>query len=562
MRTEHPGRPASRALIGPIDILRRWDAGRNARTGRRRTVTGPADVMRRRALLPLMLAGALAWSCVVDAPYAHAASVHGDSAPSASVHASSVHTSPVDGPVDVVVGRQTVSQPAPAGFVGLATEFWDVESETGTNPAAPDTPFEQALRNLSPDGGIVLRIGGDSTDWSWWPIAGMTQPVWVRFTITPTWLAVTQKLAEDLQAHLILGINMEANSTAIAQAEEKAMQAGIGPSVPITFELGNEPIFYSKWPFYHTPKGRPVTGRPKSYSWADVTRQWHALAASLGPVSLAGPGFPSWHALSALAPFLNANRNLHLVTLHTYATRSPECHDGGTVPESALFTPAALQNLGLAVSAWAAVAHHHRVALRVDEINAVTCGGLVPFSRSFGPSLWALNILPLYMEAGVTGVNFESKPNTAQNLIQPSQTSTGAWQVAVQPEYYGMLAFAQVTPPGSRLLKISGTPDGLYAWAVRTPQEQTHVVLTNVGAKATRFVIKAAGASGPTTVEALKAASGKTTATTGVTLGGQTISPTTGQLVGTPVLAGAKFRRSGYVVTVPGATAEIVSFKG
>ena len=137
----------------------------------------------------------------------------------------------------------------------------------------------------------------------------------------------------------------------------------------------------------------------------------------------------------------------------------------------------------MTVGAWAAVGQQNKVPLRVDEINAVTCGGLANFSNTMGPSLWALNVLPLYAQTGVTGVNFESRPNTAQNLIQPTATASG-WQVTVQPEYYGMLAFARLTPPGSRILSVWGPPSGLLAWAVQTPEHTINIVVTNVTSSA------------------------------------------------------------------------------
>ena len=103
--------------------------------------------------------------------------------------------------VAVTVSRSNVRgcPPVAAGFVGLATEYWDVEKEVGAQPRSPDTAFEQLARNLAPDGGLDLRIGGDSTDWTWWPVPGMKQPAWVRWTMTPTWAAVTKRLADDLR---------------------------------------------------------------------------------------------------------------------------------------------------------------------------------------------------------------------------------------------------------------------------------------------------------------------------------------------------------------------------
>jgi hypothetical protein len=224
-----------------------------------------------------------------------------------------------------------------------------------------------------------------------------------------------------------------------------------------------------------------------------------------------------------------------------------------------LFQPASLQGLAAQLTPWTSLTRQHGVPLRVDEMNAVTCGGAPVFSGTFGPALWALNILSLYAQDGAEGVNFETKPSTAQNLVQTNDTSSG-WQVQVQPEYYGLLAFSQITPPGSRLIKVPPPPAGLLAWAVSTPSHQTNVVLTNVTSAPTRIKLRVAGARGPATVKRLQAASGGLSATTGVTLGGQTISPTTGQLTGTPVSTTTPLTRAAYDVSVPADSAAIVSF--
>ena len=90
-------------------------------------------------------------------------------------------------------------------------------------------------------------------------------------------------------------------------------------------------------------------------------------------------------------------------------------------------------------SAWTSLAHHYGDGVRVDEMNSVTCGGEPGFTGTFGPALWALNILPLYAADGVNGVNFQTRPYTAQNLIQTNSTpragacwsspsTTGCWR--------------------------------------------------------------------------------------------------------------------------------------
>jgi hypothetical protein len=464
-------------------------------------------------------------------------------------------------PIQVTIGSVHAGPPIRAGFVGITTEFWDMFREVGTDPTRPDIPFEQALESLAPDGGFDLRIGGDTTDWTWWPVPGMAHPPWARWTLTPSWMAVAQRLLEDLHAHLIIGINMEADSPVVATTEVQAIESGIGPTVPTTFELGNEPELYPKWPFYITKSGHTVFGRRAGYSFPQITTEWDRLAARLGPIRLAGVGYSSFRALPHVEQFLHASRDLSLLTMHTYALVPQNCQKGGRLQESSLFDSSSLQGLASAVGAWTALGRRDHVAVRVDEINAVTCGGLANFSDTMGPSLWALNVLPLYAQTGVTGVNFETRENTAQNLIQATATSSG-WQVTVQPEYYGMLAFAQLTPPGSRMLRVSTMPGGLLAWAVQTPEHTVNIVVTNVTGHSHRVAIQAGGVKGPAITEALTSPSRRLAATTGVTLGGQTISPQTGQLTGTPVRSQVTPHRGIYEIDVAPASATILSVSG
>ena len=460
-------------------------------------------------------------------------------------------------PVAINVSSAEAGPPVSAGFVGIATELWDVEKETGTNAAQPDVAFEQLVRNLAPHGGLTLRIGGDSTDWSWWPVAGMKQPPWVRWTMTPTWAAVTRRLVDDLHAHLIIGVNMEADSPQVATTEVNQIDSRIGGADPITFELGNEPELYSHFPFYHNARGQAVLGRPRGYSYSDITSEWNKLAKALAHSRLAGPGYSGLSALPYAGQFLGASRRVSLLTVHTYPLKSARC-GAGKLQESELFQPSSLQTIADELSSWAGVGHHYGVPVRVDEMNSVTCGGSPTFSKTFGPSLWALNILPLYAEAGAAGVNFQTRPYTAQNLIQPNQTAAG-WSVQVQPEYYGMLAFAQLTPPGSKMLRVTAGGDGLYAWAVRTPARQTHVVVTNVTGRPSIVAISTAGASGPATVEALRSKSGGLAASSGITLGGQTLSQSTGELTGKLITRTVHSSGGAYHLTVPPASAEIVT---
>jgi hypothetical protein len=477
----------------------------------------------------------------------------------ASANTTTASTTTPANSIPVTVSSRPLGPGIAAGFVGLATEYWNVEQEVGADPSKPDVAFEQVARNLAPSGGFSLRIGGDSTDWTWFPIPGMATPPWVRWTMTTAWASVTKRLVDDLHAHLIIGVNMEADNLKVADAEIHEINTGIGGAGPITFELGNEPELYSHFPFYHDAAGEAVLGRPKSYSLLSMASQWNDIAKALPSVRLAGPGYSSLTALPDVSQFLSGTKRLSLLTVHTYPLKSKRCNAGETLSESDLFDAASLQGLASGVNSWGALAHKDNVGLRVDEINSVTCGGQPGFTGSFGPALWALNVLPLYAEDGINGVNFQTRPYTAQNLIQTDHKAAG-WRVYVEPEYYGLVAFAQLTPPGSRILSVSTLKDGLLDWAVRTPQGQTHVVLTNVGSSAVNTTIHVAGVSGNATAEALKVSSGGLAAQTGVTLGGQTVSNQTGKLTGPLVTQTVRPKSGAYAVTVAPASAEILTF--
>ena len=71
----------------------------------------------------------------------------------------------------VRIDRKVIGGPIQPGFVGLSLEYPAVPSYAGTAPDAPNPVFGQLIRDLAPGQSPVLRIGGDSTDHTWWPVA-------------------------------------------------------------------------------------------------------------------------------------------------------------------------------------------------------------------------------------------------------------------------------------------------------------------------------------------------------------------------------------------------------
>ena len=220
--------------------------------------------------------------------------------------------------VSVNVKRVAVGRPVSAGFVGLSIEYPAVTAYAGSDPPAINPVFEQLVRNLAPNQRPVLRIGGDSTDRTWWPVNHLVRPSGVTYSISSRWLAVARALADGTGARLILGVNLEANQSSIAVAEARALLSGIGVRSVLALEIGNEPNWYATLPWYRNSGGRLVFGRPRTYDLRAFTAEFSALGKRLPKVALAGPTVGALPWLQNLRRFLAAEPTLRVVTLHRY----------------------------------------------------------------------------------------------------------------------------------------------------------------------------------------------------------------------------------------------------
>ncbi len=195
----------------------------------------------------------------------------------------------------LTVKPQAYGRAIPAGFLGLSLEFNAIEPYAGQDPKAIDPVFEQLIRNLTPAQTPVIRIGGDTTDWTWWPVPHMAKPGGVRVIVGRRWAAVVSALTKALDARLILGINLEANSRRLATFEARHFLHWIGRKSISAFELGNEPELYPSFAWY-VLNGHKFTGRPHSWTFTDFLGDVARIRAALPPVPLAGPavGGPGW----------------------------------------------------------------------------------------------------------------------------------------------------------------------------------------------------------------------------------------------------------------------------
>jgi hypothetical protein len=465
--------------------------------------------------------------------------------------------------VSVRIGAPTPGRPIPPGYVGLSLEFNAVLPYTGRARGTVNPVFAELVRNLAPGQAPVLRIGGDSTDWTWWPVAGRSRPRGVSYTLSPLWLENTRTLARELGAHLILGVNLEANEPALARAEADAFLNALGSSVQ-ALEIGNEPNAYPSFPYYHSAPRDPEFSRSKRYEFSAFAADFARFRRSLPSVPLAGPTVGGFGWLAPLRSFLRAEPSVRVATFHRYPLNrcftKPSSPTYPTVGN--LLSPDASRGLVAGLRRYVTIAHRAGASFRIDEMQSVACGGKRGLSDTFAAALWSLDAIFSAVQQGADGVNFHTFPGARYQLFSFSRANGSA---TVRPEYYGLALFAQAAPPGSRLLSLrTSGPESVRAWATRGRDGRLRVLLINDDtghSHVVRVSLPGAGGGGSprlASVERLRAPNAL--ATSGVTLGGRQFAAGTGRLSGpnraSRLAAGPGGR---YTVTLPRASAALVT---
>ncbi|MBV9943330.1 MAG: hypothetical protein JO262_14495 [Solirubrobacterales bacterium] len=470
---------------------------------------------------------------------------------------------PVSPDIIVNVGSAPFGRPVAPGFVGWSFEFPAVRHYTGSNPGAINPVLVQLIRNLSPGQSPVLRIGGNSTDATWFPAPHVKRTPGIHNTITPSWLATTKALAQQTGGRLILGLNLKLDSGVEMAAEAQAFRTGIGAQRIAAFEIGNEPELYTIAPWYYAGPGqKAVYPRGRGFNFAAYAREVTGFAKLLGSSPLAGPATGSQVWLSKLPKVFAAEPGLRMVTYHRYPLIRCFTNPGDPQYPSIvnLLAPVSSRALLQGAAPYIALAHRHGAVFRLDELNSVACKGQWGVSNAFASALWALDTLFSMVQAGVDGVNFHTLPQSAYRLFT-TQDVNGRWVAGVNPEYYGLLMFTLAAPPGSRLLPVSTpkSPD-VRAWATRSSTGVVHVVLINDSATTAHVVgVPAPGSASAGLLESLIAPD--LSATSGVTLAGQSFAAetSTGELEGPQQVLQLTPAEGQYLVSLAPASAAMLT---
>ncbi len=482
----------------------------------------------------------------------------------ASAKVSSHGASQVAGPVSVTVNQGAVVGRVPPGYLGLSIEYWSFESSAGRHPTAVDPILVQLVRNLRQGRSMVFRIAGGSTDVTWWPVPGYKRPGGVNYDLSSGRLGVMRAFAAQAGVRLMLGLNLAANSPALAAAEARAIVKGIGRSRIYALELGNEPELYGNpaFPLYTTKSGKPVMARQPPYDLGGYIRDFARFGAGLPRLPLAGPASNGADWLgNNLSQFISSAPRLGVVTMHRYPLQAcfvdPKAPNYPTIPR--LLAPSASVGQAQAAIPFIAAAHAHHLPYAIDEINSISCGAPPGMTNSFAMALWALDTLFAHAKAGVDIMNIHTWQGAIYRLFRFYKTPS-RWQATIEPEYYGLMMFSRAAPPGSQLLGTSSGSQVIRAWATRAPDRKVRIVLINTDTKhAHAASVHVSGAPVPASLKRLLAPSAS--ASTGVTLGGQSFAtPTyTGLLTGAPLTTPIGASAGAYSVSLPAASAAMLT---
>lgn len=465
--------------------------------------------------------------------------------------------------VPVTVASTPASQAMRPGFLGLSIEFGSLSAYLGTQPAHVDPVFLALVRALSPGGQRLLRIGGNSTDRTWWPVRGMRRPASVDFALSKRWLEIARAAAGGLGGKLLLGVNLGADSPRLAGVEAREFISGIGTRDIAALEVGNEPDDYPGIPWLRAGERRRFF-RSRTYRVPAYLRDFLRWQSALPRFPLAGPALARtpWMP-TALRSLVRRPYRVRLVTFHRYPLRAcetnPQAADYPTIPR--LLSDTSSAGLADEVAPFVATAHSAGGRFRLDELNSASCTGKRGVSNTFASALWAVKVLFSLAAAGVDGVNVHMLPGSAYQAFSVARRSR-TWSASVAPLYYGLLMFTRAFPPGARLLRVSdgAGSDGLSAWATRTPNGRIRVALVNVNpARTVTVALHLPGAGTPLAVQRLLAPS--VSATGGVSLGGESFGARTSTGVLPPPRRSAQIQALAgtYTVSVPGGSAVLLT---
>ncbi len=545
-------------LTGPDAVARRLRRRRALRVG----VTGAAlaGLAGLAALLgPLALADIGDRAGPAGAPWRVASRPAHPFAPRARARSRRAPASPR---AIVTIGSALSTAPVPRSFFGLSTEYWTLPLFERDTPA-----FERVLSllHVTGDGPLILRIGGDSADHSFWYPRLRKMPGWA-YELTPAYLARIRALVERDRVKLIVDLNLLTDSPLTAAAWARAAETSLPRGSILGFEIGNEPDLYERRYWVNLTARSPLDtpAMPLELTPDTYVQDFASYARVLGEgspdIPLVGPavGHPRVGLPFISTLIADQRPELGMVTGHLYpysaCVKNPKSAGYPTVAR--LLSRHATSAFATDIASAVALSHGSGLTFRLTEFNSVTCGGKAGVSNTFATALWAPDALFTAMRAGVSGANLHVRQDTINAAFTINRHG-----LRPRPLLYGLMLFTRTLGPQAQLVRLhlaAARSLDLSAWAVQVKGRILHVLLIDKGSRTAQVDLRLP-ATTPAAVQRLLAPSPHSR--TGVTLNGQELNYA-GDWTGTPATERiTPGPGGGYELTVPRHSAALISVR-
>ncbi|WP_193363231.1 hypothetical protein [Gordonia sp. KTR9] len=243
--------------------------------------------------------------------------------------------------------------------------------------------------------GMVLRIGGNTSDQMFWTSKGESKPTDYGFTATPASLNKLAELTKQLGWRVVMGVNLRARDPQRAADMARHARSIFGDWLT-AIAIGNEPnVYYPSNPPFGT------------YA-SDVRRYTNEIRSAVPDVAIQAPDASGnrsdfiWSSASQFARLPAAVPDVY--ASHFYGAQG--CDTGSMLPR-ALFTEFAderrkssLDNIYHAASLSSAP----KVVL--SEVNSINCGGMAGISNRLAGALWMLDFAFDAATQGFNGIYF------------------------------------------------------------------------------------------------------------------------------------------------------------
>jgi hypothetical protein len=196
---------------------------------------------------------------------------------------------------------------------------------------------------------------------------------------------------------------------------------------------------------------------------------------------LVGPACTSKAAVLFSSPFADTIAGkypgkLALLAQHSYVAAANS--SGCSVPNLQVTTS---QLTDIFDTIHATATKNNLPAWRMDENNTCSGHGQQGVSDTFVAGLWSIDYMFEVAKRGGSGVNFHTSENGMDGTVpfyyEPMKEDKGV-VVQVQPEYYGMLLFAEAGVGSMVSTTVTTSAQYFTAWAIKT-HDFTSVVLNN-----------------------------------------------------------------------------------